>query len=98
MRARPTLASAPDASGAIIDGARDAAHNPADVANPLIIGASTMTIAATEEKLHRKMVNAWCLYGWANSAFATTIMAAMLPTYFSNVAAASLPKAQASSI
>lgn len=98
MRARPILASVPDASGAIIDGTRDAAYNPADVANPLIIGASTMTIAAIEEKLHRKIVNAWCLYDWANSAFATTIMAAMLPTYFSNVAAASLPKAQASSI
>ena len=40
----------------------------------------------------------WCLYDWANSAFATTVMAALLPPYFSNVAATALPKAQASSI
>lgn len=46
---------------------------------------------------HKRIINAWCMYDWANSAFATTIMAALLPPYFSNVAAASLPKAQATS-
>ncbi|MCD6519150.1 MAG: MFS transporter [Anaerolineae bacterium] len=51
-----------------------------------------------EEKLHRKIIHAWCMYDWANSAFATTVMATLLPPYFSNVAAAHLPKAQASSI
>jgi len=51
-----------------------------------------------EHKLHRKIINAWCMYDWANSAFATTVMAALLPPYFSNVAAAALPKARASSI
>jgi UMF1 family MFS transporter len=50
------------------------------------------------DKLHRRIINAWCMYDWANSAFATTIMAALLPPYFSNVAAAGLPKAQASAI
>jgi len=35
----------------------------------------------------RKIVNAWCLYDWANSAFATTIMAAVLPLYFRQIAA-----------
>jgi len=39
----------------------------------------------------------WCLYDWANSAFATTIMAAVLPVYYSTVAAATLPRNQASS-
>lgn len=34
---------------------------------------------------------AWALYDWANSAFATTIMAAVLPIYYSTVAAADLP-------
>ena len=58
----------------------------------------TKTSLAIEEKLHRRIINAWCMYDWANSAFATTIMAALLPPYFSNVAAVSLPKAQASSI
>jgi len=27
----------------------------------------------------------WCLYDWANSAFATTVMAAVLPVYFAEV-------------
>nr|WP_290666945.1 MFS transporter [Ardenticatena sp.] len=34
---------------------------------------------------------AWVLYDWANSAFATTVMAAVLPIYYSTVAAADLP-------
>jgi len=34
------------------------------------------------EKLHRRIVNAWCMYDWANSAFATTIMAAMFPPFY----------------
>jgi MFS transporter, UMF1 family len=58
----------------------------------------TTTNLTVEEKLHRRIINAWCMYDWANSAFATTIMAALLPPYFSNVAAVGLPKAQASSI
>lgn len=49
-------------------------------------------------RLHRKIVNAWCMYDWANSAFATTIMAALLPPYFSTVAAAGLPEGRATSI
>ncbi|HEY68764.1 MAG: MFS transporter [Chloroflexi bacterium] len=40
--------------------------------------------------MHRKIVNAWCMYDWANSAFATTIMAAVLPTFYSAVAGATL--------
>ncbi|TFE27882.1 MFS transporter [Cohnella luojiensis] len=34
----------------------------------------------------KKKINAWVLYDWANSAFATTIMAAVMPIYFINVA------------
>ncbi|TJY39759.1 MFS transporter [Cohnella pontilimi] len=30
----------------------------------------------------RKQVRAWVMYDWANSAFATTIMAAVMPIYF----------------
>lgn len=29
---------------------------------------------------------AWCLYDWANSAFAATVMAALFPPFFSNLA------------
>jgi len=57
-----------------------------------------MAAIALERKDYRRIVSAWCLYDWANSAFATTVMAALLPPYFSNVAAAGLPKAQATSI
>ncbi|MDO9508354.1 MAG: MFS transporter [Thermovirgaceae bacterium] len=38
-----------------------------------------------------RRINAWCLYDAGNSAFATTIMAAILPVYFREVAAAGLP-------
>lgn len=42
------------------------------------------------DKVYRKIVNAWCMYDWANSAFATTIMAAVLPIFYSTVAASTL--------
>ncbi|MGD8457996.1 MAG: MFS transporter [Anaerolineales bacterium] len=35
-----------------------------------------------EEKAYKRVVNAWSLYDWANSAFTTTIMAAFMPVYF----------------
>ena len=38
---------------------------------------------------------AWALYDWANSAFVTTITAAVFPVYFSRVAAEGLTQAQA---
>jgi len=44
-----------------------------------------------KDKLYQKIINAWCMYDWANSAFATTVMAAVLPTYYGAVAAAGLP-------
>jgi UMF1 family MFS transporter len=34
----------------------------------------------------KKKINAWVMYDWANSAFATTIMAAVMPIYFISVA------------
>jgi len=45
----------------------------------------------------KKEVFSWSMYDWANSAFATTIMAAVLPVYYSTVAAAYLPSNIASS-
>ena len=44
-----------------------------------------------ETNLRKKAIRSWTLYDWGNSAFATTIMAAVLPTYYSKVAAAGLP-------
>lgn len=43
-----------------------------------------------EEKTHKRAIWAWTMYDWGNSAFATTIMAAVLPVYYSSVAAANL--------
>jgi UMF1 family MFS transporter len=40
---------------------------------------------------YKRRIRAWTLYDWANSAFVTTIMAAVLPTYYSSVAGATLP-------
>ncbi|MFC4596990.1 MFS transporter [Cohnella hongkongensis] len=34
----------------------------------------------------KKQIHAWVMYDWANSAFATTIMAAVMPIYFISVA------------
>lgn len=40
---------------------------------------------------YQRRITAWTMYDWANSAFATTILAAVLPIYFSQVAGATLP-------
>ena len=47
--------------------------------------------------LARRDVRAWAMYDWANSAFQTTIVAAVFPIYFQKVAAADLPGAVATS-
>lgn len=49
------------------------------------------------EKIRRRVILSWCLYDWANSAFAATIMAAVLPFFYSSVAAEGLSKTTASS-
>jgi len=41
--------------------------------------------------LDRRELRSWALYDWANSAFATTIMGAVLPVYYASVAAAGMP-------
>ncbi len=51
----------------------------------------------TAEIEHRRSIDAWVMYDWANSAFFTTIQAAVLPTFFNAVAAANLSKVTASS-
>ena len=42
--------------------------------------------------LHRRELRAWAMYDWANSAFVTTVMAAVLPIYYHRVAAVGLPE------
>ena len=41
-----------------------------------------------DELKHKLEIRAWTMYDWANSAFATTVMGAILPTYFSAYIAA----------
>jgi UMF1 family MFS transporter len=43
------------------------------------------------EAEYQRRIRAWTMYDWANSAFATTILAAVLPSYYSSVAGATLP-------
>jgi UMF1 family MFS transporter len=50
-----------------------------------------MSSPTRDSKAYQRIVNAWCMYDWANSAFATTILAAVLPVYYSQVAGATLP-------
>ncbi|MGI9647913.1 MAG: MFS transporter [Acidimicrobiia bacterium] len=46
-----------------------------------------------DETEYQRRIRAWTMYDWANSAFATTILAAVLPIYYSQVAGDSLPSA-----
>ena len=39
-----------------------------------------------DDKKYKKIINSWAMYDWANSAFATTIMAAILPIYYRTIA------------
>jgi UMF1 family MFS transporter len=36
--------------------------------------------------MNRRTIDAWCMYDWANSAFATTVMAALFPPFFRSLA------------
>jgi UMF1 family MFS transporter len=40
------------------------------------------------EKKHKLDIRAWTMYDWANSTFATTMMAAVLPVYYATLGAA----------
>ncbi|MEZ0396119.1 MAG: MFS transporter [Anaerolineales bacterium] len=39
-----------------------------------------------DERQHKRAIRAWTMYDWANSVFATSVMAAILPVYYANVA------------
>ncbi len=43
----------------------------------------------------KKAIFGWTMYDWANSAFATVMMASVLPIYFQDVAAGHLDDATA---
>jgi UMF1 family MFS transporter len=58
----------------------------------------TETTQSDPGKIYDRRVNAWCLYDWANSAFATAVMAVILPIYFAEVAASGLSAARATAV
>jgi MFS transporter, UMF1 family len=47
-----------------------------------------MASPPTSDAEARRRIRAWCLYDWANSAFACTVMAAMYPPFFRGLATA----------
>ena len=49
----------------------------------------------TKLGLHRPELRAWAMYDLANSAFATTVITAIFPVYFTSVAGAGLPPGEA---
>jgi len=55
--------------------------------------ARSNAFSGIDPKEYDRRIWAWTMYDWANSAFATTILAAVLPVYFSQVAGATLPSA-----
>ncbi len=48
------------------------------------------TLVGREHRAYDRRIRSWTLYDWANSAFATVVLAAVLPTYYSEVAGATL--------
>ncbi len=47
-------------------------------------------LVGRERRAYDRRIRSWTLYDWANSAFATVVLAAVLPTYYSEVAGATL--------
>jgi UMF1 family MFS transporter len=45
-----------------------------------------MSAIVDDNRAYRKIINSWAMYDWANSAFATTIMAAMFPPFYRSLA------------
>ena len=47
------------------------------------------------KKLYKKIIDSWALYHWAENGYGTTVMVAILPVYYSKVAASTLTPNQA---
>ncbi len=43
-----------------------------------------------DERTYKRIIRAWMMYDWANSAFATTVMAGVLPVFYSTVIASTM--------
>jgi len=61
-----------------------------------LIGTPVRSDNTNADRTYRRIVNAWCSYDWANSAFATSIIAALFPPFYrSLVTGAGLPEQNA---
>ena len=49
-------------------------------------------------RVRARAQRAWCLYDWANSAFATSVVSAILPVYFARMAAKHMPAHEATAL
>lgn len=49
---------------------------------------SSTALESEKEKQHKKEIKAWTMYDWANSVFATTMMAAVFPIFYATLGAA----------
>ncbi|MCA9971040.1 MAG: MFS transporter [Anaerolineales bacterium] len=58
--------------------------------NRMTAHTASHPLSQLSEQEYKRRIRAWTLYDWANSAFSTTIMAAVLPVYYSTVAGANL--------
>lgn len=83
-RGDPTR-GADDAPGTLGEAARRApGHGAAPVGGGDDAGRAAAGARAAAQR-------AWCLYDWGNSAFATSVVAAILPVYFASVAGRAMP-------
>ncbi|GEM_PF-46003 len=64
---------------------------PTSVRTAMVSVSATAPVEHIDEQEYKRRIRAWTMYDWANSAFATTILAAVLPIYYSQVAGATLP-------
>jgi UMF1 family MFS transporter len=59
----------------------------------LMAAAQAVGTPDIDSKVYKRRVWAWTMYDWANSAYVTSVLTAVLPIYFSQVAASTLPSA-----
>ena len=57
-----------------------------------------MAATAPTDPARVRAQRAWCLYDWANSAFATSVVSAILPVYFAKAAGAAMAPHQATAL
>ena len=57
-----------------------------------------MTRPSADPANRARAQRGWCLYDWANSAFATSVVSAILPVYFARTAGKSMPAHEATAL